>query len=487
MTPELKQAIEILQFNAIELNEFIKEELLDNPILQRQAEDEKGLDVQTTNDTLSHSESMGGIEGVVTPDGELHPIGALETPSLATAESEHSHEPRTIDWREVASSGAFDKGMSAEVDHREEQDELSYDSLIAGEKTLVDHLLEQLKFSDLPKTLLPLGHYLIHSLNSKGYLEIDVDDVLSRFRTTLIEMEDVIQLIQTFDPLGVGARNLRECLMIQMHALHPEQTLAMDIIEKYLDDLAANRLQVIAKSAHTTVDDVCEAVQVIRSLEPKPGRMFASMRDVRYIVPDVVIEEMDGHYVILVNESTAPKLYISNYYRSLLERGTQDSATEYVNRKLNAALRLIKNIEQRRNTIYRVVETILDFQSDFFKMGPSTLKPLNLKDVSEHLGIHESTVSRAIGGKYIQCKQGIFEMKYFFPSGLSGSDGEGISAERIKRRLKQLVDGENPKKPISDQDMADTLTKEGINISRRTIAKYRDELHIPGSSKRKQY
>lgn len=479
MTPELKQAIEILQFNAMELNEFIKEELLENPVLQKGVDDMDNGHVPEQSSLEAH--------GSQELSGEAHVDVQDPVDSQGPIEAQQSHEAHPIDWREVAASTQYERSSAMEYDRSDEQDELSYDSLIASETTLVDHLLEQLKFSDLSVGSHPLAYYLIHSISSKGYLDIDVQDVLGRFGIDLLELEEVIKVIHTFDPPGVGARNLKECLCIQIDMLHPEESLAKSIVEHYLDDLAANRLQLIAKNTHSTIDCVNKAVQVIKKLEPKPGRMFASLRDVRYIVPDVVVEEMDGEYVILVNETTAPRLHISNYYRTLLERGENDSATEYVNKKLNAAMRLIKNIEQRRNTIYRVVETLLMFQEDFFKRGPSYLKPLNLKDISEQMGVHESTVSRAVNGKYIQCRQGIYEMKYFFPSGLSSSGGDDVSAESIKRRIKALVDGENHKKPISDQDMADILTKEGIGISRRTIAKYREELHIPGSSKRKQY
>lgn len=445
MTPELRQAIEILQYNALELNQFVQEELMTNPVLE-----------------------LTGTDSSVAADTEK-----LQT--LA----------ERIDWKQVVND---DEKFKATYQKPEEQEEFTMDNMVAEEESLHEHLISQLQFTVLSPEEKAVGEYLIENIEHTGYLRIDPLEVMVRFNITEDALEDVIQTIQTFEPYGVGARDLQECLLIQVQMKCIDHPCIIPIINDHLEDLAHNRLKQISKALNAQEPVVQAAVDLIRKLDPKPGLKFATLRDVKYVVPDVSVQWIDDAYVILVNDASAPRLQISDYYKSLLRNDTTEATTqEYIHQKLNQALKLIKSIEQRRNTIYRVVESILKHQADFFEKGTMYLKVLNLKDVAEDIGVHESTVSRAVSGKYMQCPRGIYEIKYFFQSGVSSAFGEGISSESIKSIIKDLVDKEDPRHPVSDQYIANEIDRAGIKVSRRTIAKYREEMHIPGSSKRKRY
>lgn len=435
MTHELKQAIEILQYNSIELNEFINEELLNNPIIEKPTTEEK-----------SHDE---------------------------------------IDWKSLSNEMDRDRKTYNNVQAAED---VNYDNFVAGEDTLNDFLKDQLKFTLLSDEQMEVALYIIENLDENGFLDLSNDEIGIKYNKESEEIESIIDVLQNFEPAGVVARSLKECLLIQACKKGVGDILVFEIIENFLDDLGNNRLNNIAKKLKVDIEAVKSAALYIRTLEPKPGREFSSMRDIRYIKPDVVVEKIDGEYVILVNDFTAPKLNISNYYRKLLnDVDTTKDTSEYINTKLNQALKLIKSIEQRRNTIFRVVEAILDYQYEFFEKGKMYLKTLNLKDIANEIGVHESTVSRAVNGKYMQCSSGLYEIKYFFQSGVSSASGEGVSSQSIKDIISEMIAEENTKKPLSDQIISTRLKDIGVKVSRRTVAKYRDELGIPSSSKRKAY
>ncbi len=445
MTPELRQAIEILQYNAMELNQFVQEELMTNPVLELTDKD----------------------QGVTADTEKLQTLA------------------ERIDWREVVNQ---DEKFKATYQKQEDTEEFTMDNVVAEEESLHDYLLSQLHFSKLSKDDKVVGEYLIENIDHAGYLRLEMMEIEVRFNLPEDVIEEIIQTIQTFEPYGIAARDLQECLLIQVQMRGIENQVVIAIINHHLEDLSYNRLKNIAKSINVTENAVQEAVDIIRNLDPKPGLKFASLRDVKYVVPDVTVKELDGAYIILVNDASAPKLQISDYYKTLLKNTlTEEATADYIHQKLNSALRLIKSIEQRRNTIYRVVESILKYQADFFEKGTMYLRVLNLKDVAEDIGVHESTVSRAVNGKYMQCPKGLYEIKYFFQSGVASAFGDGISSESIKAIIKELVEKEDPRKPVSDQYITDEIDKVGIKVSRRTIAKYREEMHIAGSSKRKRY
>lgn len=448
MTPELRQAIEILQFNSLELSKFVQEELLINPVIEMNNESDANISFEKKAVILK----------------KLEPV----------------------DWKAVAQDYDHSRVKSIHRDV-ETREEFNLENMIATEDNLTDFLLSQLRFAVIDQKLIPVGRYIIQNIDHNGYLRLDQDETERRFQLNADTVEDIIQTIQTFEPHGVCARDLAECLLIQVQMKGITDQLVIRIINHHLDDLAHNRLKVIAKACGVSEHEVQDALDTIRCLEPKPGRLFSSLQDIKYVVPDVTVEKTEDGYTIVVNDSTAPKLQISAFYQRMLSDNQESETTEYINSKLNAALKLIKSIEQRRNTIYRVVEAILSYQKDFFDKGTIHLRTLNLKDIADEIGVHESTVSRAVSGKYLQCHRGLFEMKYFFQSGVSSAYGDGISSESIKMIIKEMVDKEEPSRPLSDQDISNEINKIGIKISRRTVAKYRDELHIQSSSRRKRY
>ncbi len=443
MTPELKQSIEILQFSALELNEFINNEILENPTLERKDDSEK----------FPAEEKKSDIDGKIDK----------------------------IEWDKVS---RYKTGMQYEKN----SEETDVFNLVPMEISLHEYLINQLRYTVIEEEKMPLATYLIQCIDSKGYMIFDFDYVKDHFNVDEDELEDIILTIQTFDPIGIGARDLKECLLIQAVYHDEEDKLVYTLINDYLEDIASNRLSKISKELDIDIDRVKEVIGKIKSLNPKPGNGFSSSKDIPYIKPDVILKKIDDEYIILVNESSAPKLHINSVYKKMLsEENIDKKEVEYINSKIKSALKLIKNIEQRRNTIYKVVESILEIQYDFFEKGPIYLKKLNLKTVADMLGLHESTISRATSGKYIQCPSGMYELKYFFKGGVSTKGGDSVSSESIKVIIKDLINKENKKKPVSDQLISKEFDKIGVKISRRTVAKYRSELGIPSTSKRKEY
>ncbi|BEP28744.1 RNA polymerase factor sigma-54 [Helicovermis profundi] len=464
MTPELRQSIEMLQYSSLELNEYIKEELLNNPILSK----DEVLKVDSEKNEISEEKKINDKEND-NQDNE--------------SKEEYSVE-NEIDWKSLANDFSSDRFKKVNY---EVKDEVSYDNFIASEETLNEHLLFQLQLTVLSNRYKEVAKYIIENIDTNGYLDISSDEVKEIYGVSDDEIEEIINTIQTFEPLGVASRTLEECLLIQSRVKYEDDLIIKAIIKNHLENLGCNRISIIAKALGEPITCVQDACDKIKKLEPKPGRSYSSLKDVKYVTPDVIINKVDNEYVIVVSDTSAPKLYINKFYSSLLNQNLNDSTTAYIKEKLNAALKIIKNIEQRRNTIYRVVKSILDYQLDFFEKGPMYLRTLTLKDIADEIEVHESTVSRAISGKYMQCPNGLFEIKYFFQSGVSSSFGEGVSSESIKMIIKEMINKENSNKPISDQFISNELNELGIKVSRRTIAKYRDELGILSSSKRKRY
>lgn len=445
MTPELRQAIELLQFTSLELNEYLEQQMEENPLLELN----------------SLAEKHENIDDYVEKKDE-------------------------IDWKEFIDR--WGGGSSYRVERDKNAKDYNYENFISSSPSLKDNLLLQLNVLDLTHKEKEIGEFLIESIDENGYLTTSPEQISEDLQTDLEKIERVLAIIQKFDPLGVGARDLQECLLIQIESDRKRNPYAEKIIGEYLDDIASNRLSKIAKEMDLDIKEIQNVCDYIRTLEPKPGRSYSGINDqVKYIVPDATIKYIDGEYLILLNDVTGPRLNISNFYRNMMLQDKDPKATEYLTEKLNSAMWIIRSIEQRRNTIYRVVESILKFQKDFFRIGEKGLRPLTLKEVAEDIEMHESTVSRATNGKYVQTPKGVFELKYFFSSGLSTNRGADISSTSIKALIKDLIEEENPKKPYSDQKLSDVLKTRGISISRRTVAKYRDELDIPASNLRKRY
>jgi len=448
MTPELRQAITVLQLSSLELAEYVQQELLENPFLE--IKEENGESVEDS----------------------------LPEPAEREKDSDR-------DWEEYF---AEDADPAAGYRSKSATAENGYENFVSRSPTLAEHLILQLDLSPCGGTVKKIGEYLIGNLDEHGYLRCTVEEVCAGLGVKEAEVREALTLVQTFDPPGVAARDLRECLLNQVDQLGPGDPLVRRIIESHLEDLAAGRLSRIARCLSVPVQEVQRAADVIRKLDPKPGSHFASPGDTRYIVPDVILEKLGRDYAIVINDSAIPRVTISRAYRSLLNRSGEDPETRrYLESRLNAASWLVRSIEQRKVTLYRVTECLVELQRDFLDYGVRYLRPLNLRKVAERLGLHESTISRATANKYIQTPLGVFEMKYFFSPGLNNADGTLTSAESIKCRLQEFIGAEDAKNPLNDQRLVEMFARQGIRISRRTIAKYRDELGIPAAARRKRY
>lgn len=452
ITPELRQAIAILQLSSQELTEFLEEQLLENPVLE-----------------LGETEEVSLNE-----DGAGEETGAAEP------------EKFDVDWQDYFADGR-DLGYTGMAETRTE--ESSFEQFVSRENTLHEHLLLQLILSLSQPEMIKIGEFLIGNIDDNGYLRISVEEAVAALGCAENEVESVLKVIQEFDPPGVGARNLAECLLLQLTYLYGDQPLARAIITEHLEDLGEGRITKIARQLAITPGEVQAVADLIKTLDPKPGRRFGGGDETRYIVPDVVVEKVAGEYVVLVNDHMCSRLRINSQYRALLNQGfnEEEETKKFIESKLSSALWILKSIEQRRLTLYRVVKTIVSFQKDFLDYGIRHLKPLTLKQVADVVDLHESTVSRAIANKYVQTPQGVYELKFFFASGVAKNCGQGVASESIKRAIKELIDKEDPANPLTDQALTDCLKRQGLRISRRTVAKYRDEMGIPAAGRRKRF
>jgi RNA polymerase sigma-54 factor len=449
MTPELIQAIQILQFNTQELDSFVSEQLLTNPVLE----------------TAPHEEERP-------LDGEI-------------AKSLDEHKDPLSEY--IRERGYDDPGYKQPQYDRDDKD-YSFEQYVSTDITLPEHLMFQLQFASGSRSCRNIGRYIIESLDENGYMTSSEDEIAEALNTSVENVKKVLHLIRTFDPVGVGARNLSQCLLIQLAQKNMLTDEIKEIVTNHLGDLANNRLSAIAKSLGISVQRVQELGDIIKTLEPKPGRQFSTQGETRYIIPDVIVEKIAGEYLVTMNDSSVPRLMVSSYYSNVLRESKNDEKLhDYLSERLNSAIWLINSIEQRKQTILNVVKSIIKFQRDYFDNGDKYLKTLTLKQVAEDVGIHESTVSRSINGKYMQCPRGVLELKFFFSAGVPDWHGEGISSNSIKTHLKEIIDSEDHKSPYSDQDLVAILKNRGIDLSRRTVAKYRDEMGVLSSSRRKRF
>lgn len=428
MTQEMQLAVKMLQLTSFELREYIEEQLVENPLLESENEDKP--DIDPIDDYISSLEKEG-------------------------------------------------------IDFMELEDEKEYVSplhFIAREASLWDCLKEQLRLIPLSKRLYRVGEYIIDNINENGYLIVDDENISSKFSIALESVCEMVRLIQSFDPPGICARTLGECLILQLNRKGTNDRVLENIILNMLGDVGEGRIQRIANANSISLEKTKEYIDIIKNLDPKPGIRLCS-DTTRYIIPDVYIEKVDGNYIVSVNEDSVPQVKVNNIYKRMLKnKNTPEYA--YVKEKLQSAIWLIRSIEQRMTTIKRVVTAILEYQMDFFEIDRE-LRPLTLKQIADVTELHESTISRAVKGKYVQSPKGLFEIKNFFIKGIQNKSGEDISTLRIKSRIKEVIGVENKKKPLSDQQISDSLKEEGIDVSRRTVAKYREEMNIPSSSKRK--
>jgi RNA polymerase sigma-54 factor len=354
--------------------------------------------------------------------------------------------------------------------------------------SLEDHLKSQLRMSVASQEEIKIGEFIIGSLDRNGFLTCSVEEVAGFTSADRRQVEDVLAVIKTFDPPGVGAADLKECLLIQLDQLGLSESLAARLVREHLEDLLEKRYREIARSLKKTVKEIQVAADVVAGLDPRPGARYSS-EEPRYIIPDLIVDKVDDGYVVQLNDRNIPRLRVSRAYRDILSgaRKKDKEEEDYVKKKLDSARWLIKTIDQRRRTMVKVMEAILDAQRSFFDRGVEHLKPLTLQQIANVVEMHESTVSRVTNGKYVQTPRGVYELKYFFSPGLKTDNGEDASSKRIKARIQEMVDTEEKKKPLSDQDIAARLKDDGFSVARRTVAKYRDQLGILKARMRKEY
>jgi RNA polymerase sigma-54 factor len=478
MTPQLQQAIKLLQLSRLELVQSVSQELTENPVLEE----------------LSPESSEETPEG---EDGSAAEAPSAETPTESVPEKEGAQELKSDlevgpQWDEYLNEMGDGRDYgSAEADDKELP---SYDQTLTRLPSLSDHLRWQLHLSSSDPSVVKGGEWIIGNLDDDGYLRATFDELGQQSDVAAADLERALDLIQGFDPVGVGARNLRECLLIQARQLDLRGSLVEKIILDHLPDLEKRKYAQIAKVLNVTPQEVMEASQIIiHELEPKPGRPFLAS-ETNYVTPDVYVIKVEERYVVQLNDDGLPRVRINPYYRKLLARkDSVDKVTkDYIEERLRSAQWLIKGMEQRSKTIYKVAESIVKFQVEFLDQGISQLKPMVLKDVAEDIGMHESTISRVTTNKYMHTPQGIFPMKFFFTTGFSVGAGVGagagaeVSSLTVKDVIQKMIKDEDLAAPFKDQQIVDALKAKGIDIARRTVAKYREELRIPPTSVRRR-
>jgi RNA polymerase sigma-54 factor len=485
MTPQLQQAIKLLQLSRVELVDMVRDELLENPVL------EDSIDVSAEQSKPGSTEEQGA--GAVR-EAETERIGETETPvtqvsgdkidttSEVKADSRSDEAVADFDWDTYLENQSNAAPMPSFRSNSEEMP--SIEATLTRGTSLFDHLEWQLKLTrGFSKEEEGVALLIIGNLTPDGYLDLPVEELAEEAGVEISFVEQVLRRVQEFDPQGVAARDLQECLLIQARYVGADDELVIGIISRHLHNLEKRNYAAIAKDLNQPLEEVYEATKVVLAFDPKPGRAYSD-EESNYITPDVHIQKVGDKYFVVANDDGLPKLKISDFYRVALSKGPK--AREYIQERLRSAQWLIRSIQQRQRTIVRVTESILRFQREFFEKGSAYLKPLILRDVADDIGMHESTVSRVTTNKYVHTPQGIFELKYFFNSGITRSDGDDLASEAVKLKIKQIVANEDPKHPHSDQRIVELLLEQNIEIARRTVAKYREQLRIQPSSKRKQ-
>lgn len=444
LSPQMMQSMEILQMGSQELLEYIEEAVQENPVL----EPEENYDKQ----------------------------------------DEFSVLRRKLEWLE--STDPQNRYYHQQDTEEEDSPLKNYGTVEDEDENLYYYVLSQLRVLELEPQVMDAGVFLVESLNQNGWLDEPLEDLAADCGCSLAVMEQALAAVQSLEPAGVGARTLSECLKLQLVRRAPVDELAVRIVENYLDALSKSRYGLIARELKVTAEEVRASCDRIRALNPRPGTGFAARENLTYINPDIIVVSFPDHFELLSNDYYFPTLHISGYYTRLMKESDDGQVRDYLTDKMRQAKWMVKAIEQRRSTLMACAECILELQEAFFHKGPGHLVPLSLADVAGRIGVHESTVSRAVKDKYIQCSMGVYPLSYFFSRGLGASVSAGeeaASPDAAKALLKKFIAGEDKKKPLSDQKLCELMAAQGCPLSRRTVAKYRDELHIPSTAGRKQY
>ena len=487
MAPQLIQSLRLLQMPTIELEQAIQQELEINPLLEESAEGDVDKEEEKQEKEAEDVSLEGGAEAEA-PE----PVEAPEVPDLdpevpvdsSAAAGDVDGSLDADDWRDYLNEASGQSTFRAEFDPNEE----SWEHNEVDRPSMLDLLREQLLLTDLSAGDREVADYIIGNLDDNGFLTVPLNEIADVLGLPEEAVGGVLKAVQSFDPPGIAARNLRECLMIQLCSQGLEDSLAMIIVRDYLDDLINRRYSRICRALNVTKEEVNEASKVIESLNPKPGFSPEPRLNVNLVYPDMVVEKIDGNYVVLLNDRNVPTLRVNPLYKVLLNQSEKESgeAKKFVLAKLNSARWLINAIDQRRGTMLKVMRCIVESQYDFFDHGQGHLRPMVLQEVADKVEMHVSTISRVINGKYVQTPHGVYELKYFFDGKLSTEEGGDISTKTVKEKIAKMISEEDSKNPMSDQRIAEMLKAEGIDIARRTVAKYRDQLKISPTRYRKR-
>ena len=482
LTPSLQQAIKLLPMSTLELADMLQQEITENPLLEEELERERS---ETPESSDAPTEGSEGSEERSTSEAASDAQTAEDAPK-----PEPEPEPKSDDsLNEIDFESFFsdylDEGYRPRTSY-EVPEHPPIENTLSATASLADHLDWQLRMTTTDDKSREIGEAIIGNIDEHGYLQASIEELCGMGQYSPDDVAGALAIVQGFDPVGVGARDLKECLLLQIAKLELGETPLVAMVSNHLDHLQNHRFNEIAKTMKLPLEEVIRHCEIIRRLDPQPGSKFVTEKS-HYVTPDVYVVKVDGKYEIVLNEDRLPQLRISSVYRRMLEnKSDENQATrEYVKDKLRSALWLIKSVDQRQKTIYKVANSIVRQQQEFLDNGVEHLRPLVLRDVAIDIGMHESTVSRVVANKYIHTPQGVCQMKYFFHSGIASIGGDHVSSVTIKQRIKKIVEEENPKKPLSDSKIVKILEDEGLVLARRTIAKYREELRIPPSNQRK--
>jgi len=483
LAPQLQQSLALLQAPTLELKALVEQELQQNPVLEEAPDTDLDAQDKEREDDESAAKAVDPSE----PPADLNFDPATEKSGNEPVDDFQAEFERLVqldqEWRDHFAQTNLPSRASAE---EEEKRQFMFDSLVAA-TSLQEMLIEQVRESSLAEDLRPIAEMLIGNIDDYGYLKASVDELTVSTCLPGDKIAEVLKIIQAFEPPGVGARDLRECLMLQLERSGQQTTLEYRIVSEFMEALGKRRIPEIARGTGRDVEDVQEALERIARLEPRPGRAFLPDND-QYILPEVFVHRTDGDFVVTTNNEQIPHLRISNTYKDLMAQGENSSEVRnYIREKIRAGKFLIKSLHQRQQTILNIAREIVERQREFMEKGVSCLKPLTMVQVAQVVGVHETTVSRAVSGKYMQTPQGIFEMKYFFTAGIQTALGDGMSNTSVKDMIADIFGQEDTGKPLSDQEVVRMLKEKGIVIARRTVAKYRTELNILPSNLRKVY
>ncbi len=457
LTQKMQQAIQILQLSGLELEQFVQEELEQNPtleLLQKQPEPEQTK--STENEVKDETDTFDA------PDNDLDRFAN--------------------DWSEIRRTGP-DMSRNADADARRD----FYENSITGGESFTALLLKQLRLATKDEKAYAIGELIVGDIDAKGYFTGSLEAIAQETGASLDDVEEMLRLIQRFEPTGVGARDVVECLLLQINVEFPHNDQLRTLVAEHLVELEKRQIPQIAKAMKITPDEVESLRTLLAQLNPWPGHEFSTAPP-QYVTPDVIVEKVDGEYEVYLQNDWVPELRVSKQYEKLMrQKGVEKDAKKYLQDKVDSAKWLIRNIEQRQRTILRIAKAILDVQKGFMEKGKEAIKPLTLQEIADVVGVHEATVSRTTRGKYMQTPQGLFEMKYFFSPGLRRDTGESQSSKSVQAKIKQIIEGENKAKPLSDQKIADLLKADGLKIARRTVTKYREGMGILATTMRKTY